>query len=59
MMGPSPIGCFRKGPVTFDSEVNAHQARCPRSCCPPGSCLNGECVMIIILGLIVLVAVHS
>src|ERR1700733_9723093 len=55
-MSPSLIGCFPQGTGALNSEVNAHQARCPRSCCPQGSCLDEECVMIIILGLVILIA---
>jgi hypothetical protein len=36
--------------------MNAHQAWCPLSCGSRAGYLDGECVMIIILGLIVLVA---
>src|ERR1700691_1591244 len=55
-MGPSLIGCFPQVTGPLDLDVNAHQARCSRSCCPRVSFLDEECVMIIILGLIVLVA---
>jgi hypothetical protein len=56
VMNPSPIGCFPQGTAALDSEVNAHQARCRRSCCLRVSFLDWEGVMIIILGLIVLTA---
>jgi hypothetical protein len=55
-MSLSLIGCFPQGRGALDSEVNARQAWCPRSGCLRGSFLTGECVMIIVLGLIVLIA---
>jgi hypothetical protein len=56
VMSLSLIGRFPQGTGPLDSEVNAHQARCPRSCFLRAGCLDGECVMIIVLGLIVVIA---
>src|SRR5580658_5610655 len=55
-MSSSRIGCFPQGTGRLDSEQNAHQpgASAPAARGPATSI--GECVMIIILGLIIVIA---
>ena len=55
-MNPSWIGCFPRGTGRVESEMNGYQGRCLRSCGVSASCLDLECVMIVILGLIILLA---
>src|ERR1700677_3453096 len=55
-MSPSRIGCFPQFTGTLHWEEHPHQAWCPCSRGPRAGCSDGECVMIIILGLIVLIA---
>jgi hypothetical protein len=55
-MSRSWIGCFPQGAGKLDSEMNEHDSPVPAVPRLPVSCLGLECVMIIILGLIILVA---
>jgi hypothetical protein len=50
-MGPSRIGYFPPDTGRLNSEMNAHQAWCPLSCGSRAGYLNGECDMIITLGI--------